>query len=232
MQSSVFPEPEVAPPPAPPPSTLPKRGPAKPKGVDRFEVEKHKFKVDLFDLLRLHIPTDMEEEISRGDKASFYLVFDKCFQMLVTGRLHHWGLEPIDGKLQAMYLWFYWESYGKGYSACPIGHGQLQKLLGWSRNTVKDVLSMLQEYGKPILGHGLVQAIEEYPPFEYVRPQVYRVYLPREVLAERWYQLAQEANRQTGLEGIKKLLATLERDPEAQEILSLLPDTRTTSESA
>jgi hypothetical protein len=80
---------------------------------------------------------------------------------------------------------------------------------------------MLQEYGKPILGHGLVQTIEEYPPFEYVRPQVYRVYLPREVLAERWHQLAEEANRQTGLEGIKKLLATLERDPEAQELLGV-----------
>jgi len=231
MQSPAFPEPEVAPPPVPP-STALYRSPTKPKGVDLFEVDKHKFKVDLFDLLRLRIPTDMEGEITRGEKASFYLVFDKCFQLLVTGRLHHWGLGSIDGKLQAMYFWFYWESYGKGYRACPLGHGQLQKLLGWSRNTVKDVLRMLQEYGNDVLGHGLVQAIEEYPPFEYVRPQVYRVFLPREILAERWRHLAEEAHRQAGLEGIKKLLATLERDPETQDILPLLPDADTSSESA
>ena len=130
-----------------------------------------------------------------------------------------------------MYFWFYWESYGKGYNACPLGHGQLQKLLGWSRNTVKDVLGVLQGYSKGVLGHGLVQAIEEYPPFEYVRPQVYRVYLPREILAARWRQLAQNARREAGLEGIKKLLATLERDPETQDLLPLLPDTHV-SESA
>jgi hypothetical protein len=218
MQSSTFPEPEVAPPPAPPSSTLQKRGATKPKGVDRFELEKHKFKVDLFDLLRMRIPTGMEGEITRGDKASFYLIFDKCFQMLATGKFHDWGLGPIDGKLQAMYFWFYWESYGKGYSACALGHGQLQKLLSWSRNTVKDVLSVLQEYSKPVLGHGLVQAIEEYPPFEYTRPQVYRVYLPREILAKRWRQLVEETNRQAGSEEIKKILAMLEGHLETQEI--------------
>ena len=174
----------------------------------------------------------MDGEITRGDKASFYLIFDKCFQLLVTGSLRHWGLDAIDGKLQAMYFWFYWESYGKGYSVCPLGQGQLQKLLGWSRNTVKDVLGMLQDYSKGVLGHGLIAAIEEYPPFEYVRPQVYRVYLPREILAERWRQLSEDTHRQTGLDGIKKLLAALERDPETQEIVPLLPEVHTTSERA
>ena len=232
MRSAVFPEPKVAPPPSPPPAPAPRHAPVKPKGIDRFEVEKHKFKVDLFELLRLYIPTGMDGEITRGEKASFYLIFDKCFQLLVTGSLRHWGLEAIDGKLQAMYFWFYWESYGKGYSVCPLGQGQLQKLLGWSRNTVKDVLGMLQDYSKGVLGHGLIAAIEEYPPFEYVRPQVYRVYLPREILAGRWRQLSEDAHRQTGLDGIKKLLAALERDPETQEIVPLLPEVHTTSEHA
>ena len=232
MGSATFPEPEAAPPPSPPPSRLPKYPSAKPKGIDRFELEKHKFKIDLFELLRLYVPTNIDEEIARGDKASFYLVFDKCFQLLVTGSLRHWGLDAIDGKVQAMYFWFYWESYGKGYSVCPLGQGQLQKLLGWSRNTVKDVLGMLQDYSKKVLGHGLIEAIEEYSPFEYARPQVYRVYLPREILAERWQQLSEEASRQTGLDGIKKLLAALERNPETQEIVPLLADIQIASETA
>ena len=83
-----------------------------------------------------------------------------------------------------------------------------------------------------MLGHGLIEAIEEYPPFEYVRPQVYRVYLPREILAERWQQLSEEAHRQTGLDGIKKLLAALERDPGTQGIVPLLADIQLPSESA
>jgi hypothetical protein len=34
------------------------------------------------------------------------------------------------------------------------------------------------------------------------------------------------------LDGIKKLLAALERDPETQEIMPLLPEVHTTSERA
>jgi hypothetical protein len=83
-----------------------------------------------------------------------------------------------------------------------------------------------------VLGHGLIEAIEEYPPFEYVRPQVYRVYLPREMLAERWRQLSEDTHRQTGLDGIKTLLAALERNPETQEIVPLLAEVYTSSESA
>jgi len=176
MGSATFPEPEAAPPPSPPPSRLPKYPSAKPKGIDRFELEKHKFKIDLFELLRLHVPTDIDGEIARRDKASFYLVFDKCFQLLVTGSLRHWGLDAIDGKVQAMYFWFYWESYGKGYSVCPLGQGQLQKLLGWSRNTVKDVLGMLQDYSKKALGHGLIEAIVEEDVSEVLVCYALRVY--------------------------------------------------------
>ena len=62
--------------------------------------------------------------------------------------------------------------------------------------------------------------------------QVYRVYLPREILAERWQQLSEEANRQTGLDGIKKLLAALERNPKTQEIVPLLADIQIASETA
>jgi hypothetical protein len=55
--------------------------------------------------------------------------------------------------------------------------------------------------------------------------------LPREILAERWRQLSEETHRQTGLDGIKTLLAALERNPETQEIVPLLAEVHTSSES-
>ena len=82
---------------------------------------------------------------------------------------------------------------------------------------------MLQAYSKKVLGHGLIEVIEEYPPFEYTRPQVYRVYLPRNS-RRTLAATSEEAHRQTGLDGIKKLLAALERAPETQEIVPLLAD--------
>lgn len=149
-------------------------------------------------------------------------MFDKCFQPLFTGRLQHLGFEALDGKAQAMYLWFYWEGYGKGYETCPMGNAELQKLLGWSRNTVKDVLETLKNYGKDLVGHGIVEALAEFPPFEYRRPQVYRVCLPRIFVGRRWHHLEEEARKQAGQEGLAQLRAVLEQDPETRAILPLL----------
>jgi hypothetical protein len=101
--------------------------------------------------------------------ANLILVARKLTQP-VKGELQHWGLAPLGGEAQAMYLWFYWESFGRGYRACPMGNAQLQQLLGWSRNKVKRVLRRLIEYGHPIMENGIVSALEQFPPFEYVRP--------------------------------------------------------------
>jgi hypothetical protein len=211
-----------------PPPPAPERGKTnlyKPKGIDPFEVAKREFEVNVLELLHWHVPTELQGEISRSDKATFYLIFDKCFRMLVKGELKHWGLAPLDGEAQAMYLWFYWESFGRGYRACPMGNAQLQQLLGWSRNKVKRVLKRLLEYGHPIMENGIVSALEQFPPFEYVRPQVYRVYLPREILATRWRELMEQARRQSGTEGIQELRSRLVRDSEAQEILPIIEGT-------
>jgi hypothetical protein len=70
-----------------------------------------------------------------------------------------------------------------------------------------------------------VSALSEFPPFEYVRPQVYRVYLPREILAARWRELMEKARRQSGIEGIQQLRARLIQDSEAQEILPIIEGT-------
>ena len=211
-----------------PPPPAPERGkttPAKPKGIDPFEVAKREFEVNVFELLHWHVPTELQGEITRSDKATFYLIFDKCFRMLATGELEHWGLSPLEGEAQAMYLWFYWESFGRGYNACPMGNAQLQQLLGWSRNKVKRVLKRLLEYGHPLMDHGMVSALPEFPPFEYVRPQVYRVYLPREILAARWRGLMEQARRQSGMEGIQQLRAQLIQDSDAQELLPIIEET-------
>jgi hypothetical protein len=59
---------------------------------------KEKFKVNLFELLHWQVPLQGEGEIRRGDHASYYLVLDKCFEALFTGRLKSLGFEPLDGK--------------------------------------------------------------------------------------------------------------------------------------
>jgi hypothetical protein len=90
---------------------------------------------------------------------------------------------------------------------------------------VKRVLKRLLEYGHPVMENGIVSALEQFPPFEYVRPQVYRVYLPRKILATRWRALMEQARRQSGTEGIQELRARLIRDSEAEEMLPLIEGT-------
>ena len=208
------------------PPVLPPEGrrPNKLKNIDPFEVAKRDYAVNIFEALRWRVPTELQGEIIQNDKANFYLIFDKCFRMLVKGDFKHWGLKRMKGELQSMYLWFYWESYGRGYNVCPLGQTELVQLLGWSRNRVKRVLDQLLEYGKPAMGTGIVSALEQFPPFEFSRAQVYRVYLPREFLEMRWRVLNEEARRQSGLEGLKQLRSLFERDEGAKEILPMLDE--------
>jgi hypothetical protein len=74
-----------------------------------------------------------------------------------------------------MYYWFYRYSYGYGYSACAMADATLMKKLGWVRKHVKRVLQSL-------LDKGVIRAEPEFPMFQKRRPQVYRVFLPREIL--------------------------------------------------
>ena len=128
----------------------------------------------------------------------------------------------MNGKAQACYFWFYWESYGKGYETCPLGHAELQKRLGWTRNTIRDLIDELKNYGKPQLGYGIVEALAEFPPFDFQRAQVYRVHLPRIFVGKRIRKLEEEARFQAGHEGLANLRAILEHDPATKEILPIL----------
>jgi hypothetical protein len=209
----------------PPPTPPDKRKPPKPKGIDPYELVKHEFKIDLFELLHYHVPNELQGEITRKDKASFYLVFDKTFRGLVKGDFQHWGFPPIDGEVQAMYLWYYCESYGRGYRTCPMGQSLLEELLGWSKNKVKRVMKRLLNYGRNVLEHGIVTKLEQFPPYDYSRAQIYRVYLPREMLAIRWRALSEQARRRDGIEGIQELRALFGKNEEIQEILPILEET-------
>ena len=213
-------EPQTHRPPPPPHRATPIQ--PEPKPVDPYELAKEKFKVNLFELLHWQVPMQGEGEIRRGDRASFYLVFDKCFEALFTGRLRSLGFDALNGKAQACYFWFYWESYGKGYETCPLGHAELQKRLGWTRNTIRDLIDELKNYGKPQLGYGIVEALAEFPPFDFQRAQVYRVHLPRIFVGKRIRKLEEDARFQAGHEGLANLRAILEHDPATKEILPIL----------
>ena len=119
--------------------------------------------------------------MTRNDKANFYLIFDKCFRMLVKGDFKHWGLQRMNGELQALYLWFCLGELRTRLQRMSTRADRLVQLLGWSRNRVKRVLDQLLDYGKPVMETGIVSALEQFPPFEFSRAQVYRVYLPREL---------------------------------------------------
>jgi hypothetical protein len=207
--------------PPPPPHKAPTIQP-EPKLVDPYELAKEQFKVNVFDLLHWQVPMQGEGEIRKGDHASFYLVFDKCFEALVTGRLKSLGFDRLDARLQALYLWFYFESYGKGYETCPMGNAELQERLDCSRNTVRDMLRILLAYGKNLVGYGIVEALAEFPPWDFQRPQVYRVHLPRIFIGKRIRKLEEEARFQAGQEGLANLRAVLERDPTTKGILPIV----------
>jgi hypothetical protein len=187
---------------------------------DPFEIAKERFRVNLFELLHWQIPTDPTSESIRGEKASRYLIFDKYFSLVLTGKLESLGLPRLDGEAQAMYLWFYWKSFGYGYQVCAMGYAELMACLNWARNRVRRVLKQLLE-GK------IIEALPEFPPFRNHRPQVYRVYLPRELLAQHLKAPRNEQRRELAREGVAKLRQLLEGDAHAKELLTIIPSIET-----
>lgn len=143
---------------------------------DPFEREKDKrYKVDLFEKLKVKTALDPEEEPTISAHAVNYLLFDNYFDYLCTDRLKNHGVPHLDGQEQAMYFCFYRFSYGYGYSACPMSEATLMERLDWVRKHVKRVLASLLE--KKVITKEL-----DFPLFRHRRPQVYRVYLPREIV--------------------------------------------------
>src|SRR5919198_669938 len=206
------PQPRRAAPPARPPRAQPKLPPEH----DPFDAAKERFRVNLFELLHWQVPTDLASETTRGERASRYLVFDKYFSLVMTGELESLGLPRLDGEAQAMYLWFYWKSFGYGYQVCAMGHAELIARLNWARNRVRKVL-------KQLLESNIIEALPEFPPFRNHRPQVYRVYLPRELLAQRLKALRHEQRRESAREGIARLKQLLGGDAHGDELLTMIP---------
>jgi hypothetical protein len=144
--------------------------------IDPWEQVKDKrYRVDLSQLLQLDVPIDPQHETTQSRHATKYLLFDNYFDYLCSDKLVPLGLPQLDGQEQAMYYWFYRYSYGYGYSACAMADATLMKKLGWVRKHVKRVLQSL-------LKKGVIKAEPEFPMFQKRRPQVYRVFLPREIL--------------------------------------------------
>jgi hypothetical protein len=198
------------------PSTRPPRSqPNPPPEHDPFDAAKERFRVNLFELLHWQVPTDLASETTRGERASRYLVFDKYFSLVMTGELESLGLPRLDGEAQAMYLWFYWKSFGYGYQVCAMGHAELIARLNWARNRVRKVL-------KQLLESNIIEALPEFPPFRNHRPQVYRVYLPRELLAQRLKALRHEQRQESAREGIARLKQLLDGDAQGKELLTII----------
>jgi hypothetical protein len=144
--------------------------------IDPWEQVKDKrYKIDLSQLLQLDVPIDPQQVTTQTHHAIKYLLFDNYFDYLCSDKLVPLGLPQLDGQEQAMYYWFYRFSYGFGYSACAMADATLMKKLGWVRKHVKRVLQSLLE-------KEVIQALPEFPMFQKRRPQVYRVFLPREIL--------------------------------------------------
>jgi hypothetical protein len=87
---------------------------------------------------------------------------------------------------------------------------------------VRDEIKILKDYGKALLGYGIIEALPQFPPFEFQRPQVYKVHLPRIFIGKRIRKLEEEARFQAGDKGLANLRAVFERDPATREILPMI----------
>jgi hypothetical protein len=158
------------------PPSAPEEVIARQPKIDPFELAKDKrYKVDLSELLKIDIPLDPNKDVIQHRHPTKYLLFDNFFDHLCTGDLAEIGLPHLDGQEQAMYFVFYRFSYGYGYSACAMSDATLMKRLGWVRKHVKRVL-------KSLLDKKAIREEPEFPMFQHRRPQVYRVFLPRELV--------------------------------------------------
>jgi hypothetical protein len=159
-----------------------------PKG-DPFEREKDKrYKVDLHEKFKLKVALDPAEAATKSPHAISYLMFDNYFDYLCSPHLAPYGIPQLSSDEQVMYFWFYRMSYGYGYSACPMSDGELARRLQWTRKHLHPVRDSL-------LKKGAIRIEVDFPLFRNKRPQVYRVFLPREIL-ENTFKRLQEENAQ------------------------------------
>jgi hypothetical protein len=138
---------------------------------------KEKSRVDLVEVFKWNITSDVEKDHVKEARPTSYLIFDNYYDRVMVTGMPGLDLPLQTGEEQVIYFWFYKKSYGFGYSVCPMGQLELAHKLQWSRDRVKRHLASLIEKGH-------IKPLEEFPPFRNHRPQVYRVMLPREILRQ------------------------------------------------
>ena len=97
-----------------PPLPTPKKPPRRPVGKGKTA-----YKVDVLELLKWTIASDLEHEHVKGERAITYLMLDNYYEKVMVTGIPGLNLELQNGEEQAIYYWFYRKSYGYGYSACP-----------------------------------------------------------------------------------------------------------------
>jgi len=176
---------------------------------DPWEKDKAEYKVDVLELLKWSIASDVEHEHSKGERAITYLMLDNDYERVMVTGIPDLNLELQTGEEQAVYYWFYRKSYGYGYTACPMGQLELAHKLKWSRDRVKRHLASL-------IKKGHITPLEKYKMFQNYRPQVFEVAFPRILLQRKIDQIKDEANRTFIRQQIAKFLG--ESGPEHEAI--------------
>lgn len=185
MRGSIS-EPATDRPPDPPPDEVPEE---KTKEVDPFELVKERYRVNVMDMLKWSISSDLEREHVKNDRAGSYLLFDNYYEKVMVTGIRGLELKLQNGDEQSVFFWFYRKSYGFGYSVCPMGQRELINKLKWSRERVKNHLDSLIEKEHII-------PLPEFPPFRNYRAQIYQVAFPRQLLEQKIEQLRDEKLRQ------------------------------------
>jgi hypothetical protein len=175
---------------------------------DPWEKGKTAYKVDVLELLKWTIASDLEHEHVKGERAITYLMLDNYYEKVMVTGIPGLNLELQNGEEQAIYYWFYRKSYGYGYSACPMGQIELANKLQWSRDRVKRHLASL-------IKKGHITPLEQYKMFQNYRPQVFEVAFPRILLQRKIDQIKDEAHRAFVREQIAKVLGESSPDHEA-----------------
>jgi hypothetical protein len=175
---------------------------------DPWEKDKAEYKVDVLELLKWNIASDIEHEHSKGKRAITYLMLDNYYERVMVIGIPGLNLELQTGEEQAVYYWFYRKSYGYGYTACPMGQLELAHKLKWSRDRVKRHLASLVKKGH-------ITPLEKYKMFQNYRPQVFEVAFPRLLLQGKIDQIKDEANRAYIRQQIAKFLGESGSEHEA-----------------
>ncbi len=166
---------------------------------DPWEKGKAEYKIDVRELLKWTIASDIEHPHSKGDRATIYLMLDNYYERVMITGIPGLDLALQTGEEQAMYFWFYRKAYGYGYSACPMGQLELANKLKWSRERVKRHLASLVKKGH-------ITPLERYKMFQNYRPQVFEVAFPRILLQHKIDQIKDETDREYVRREIAKFL--------------------------